>query len=726
MSNVSTFGSFSMAKLAIYASQKAMAVTGNNISNINTPGYTRQSLDLNSLYVGGADQFSSKWDAKIGSGVIVSGVSQIRSPYLDIRYRTENTNVGQADKRLEALNELNRVMDEVGDGTGDEGVMEAALQGLIEQLEYYTTEGAGRDDFDAILRGKADEICKVYNTIGTKLEQIQKNQEASFKQDVETANEILKKIQHLNIAIRKAEIHGSAALELKDERNMQIDELSKYVGIDVMYEEEDIGGGFMVDKLVIKIAATDSTNKDIHGKLLVDGQFAGQFKVEDLEETDAAPDGDEQETVKPKEYKMELGDLKDRYGLTAYKQNPIKATETVFGFNMVDNDTNSYTLKIDNTEVTFDANQNKTVEDKLKEFAEKYNADERNANWSVQVVSRNVGTGSTASKEFGLKFTAKSDGKLGGDFNSNTEYPVLEDSQFTGDGPVYVQADGQDPIKVQEGFEIPQGDITGSLDMCKELLTHKYDFSGESGESAGIPYYQEMWNQSARKFAELLNEANSMVDENNVLKADAPVKAENYYQTNADGEFLDANGDVLTPNADGGYLDANGVDQRVARKQYQGGTLFEASGGGLLTAKNIAVSQDWINGKSQVMQSNTDTSLEQTTQNSGLRHLLSIMKDNKVEYQNKNGDPIFTGSFAEMLTKLDSTLAIDTSKTQAELNNYVTSLNELTVDRDSISGVDLNDEAIAMMQYNKSYSAACRFMTQLDQMLDKLINGTAV
>ena len=45
---------------------------------------------------------------------------------------------------------------------------------------------------------------------------------------------------------------------------------------------------------------------------------------------------------------------------------------------------------------------------------------------------------------------------------------------------------------------------------------------------------------------------------------------------------------------------------------------------------------------------------------------------------------------------------------------------------DSISGVDLNDEATSMMQYQKAYAAACRMMTTLDQALDKLINGTGV
>ena len=46
--------------------------------------------------------------------------------------------------------------------------------------------------------------------------------------------------------------------------------------------------------------------------------------------------------------------------------------------------------------------------------------------------------------------------------------------------------------------------------------------------------------------------------------------------------------------------------------------------------------------------------------------------------------------------------------------------------RDSVSGVDLNDEAMNLMQYSKSYNAACRLMTTLDSVLDKLINGTGI
>ena len=58
MSSVTTFGAFNMARLGIYVSSRAIDVTGNNIANINTVGYTRQKANASSLYLGGSDRKS--------------------------------------------------------------------------------------------------------------------------------------------------------------------------------------------------------------------------------------------------------------------------------------------------------------------------------------------------------------------------------------------------------------------------------------------------------------------------------------------------------------------------------------------------------------------------------------------------------------------------------------------------------------------------------------------
>ena len=103
MAVIGTFGSFTAARLGIYASQSSLNVTGNNIANINTKGYTRQRADLVSLYSGGDSRYRNSFNLNIGYGVLVDGVSQLRDPFLDIRYRNEQANVGASETWLESL-----------------------------------------------------------------------------------------------------------------------------------------------------------------------------------------------------------------------------------------------------------------------------------------------------------------------------------------------------------------------------------------------------------------------------------------------------------------------------------------------------------------------------------------------------------------------------------------------------------------------------------------------
>lgn len=739
MSSVSTFGAFTMAKLGIYASQKAMQVTGNNITNVNTVGYTRQQLDLQSLYIGGADRYSSKWDMKVGSGVISTGVSQIRSPYLDIRYRVEQSNVGMIEKKLEGLNELSRIFDEVGDGTHDEGVMEAALQGLIEQLEYYSSEGAGKEEFDTIVKGMSKELVSIFNDYARRLEKEYDTKVSEFKQDVTKVNTILDGIRKLNNSIRKAEIHGSNALELKDERNLLIDELSKYVRIDVIYEEEDVGAGYMVDKLVIKLDGNDPKSGN-DGATLIDGKYATQLRVDDFLKDDGAIAGSN--------FDVTLETLRDITGRAKtlngyYTSGEIEALADVPG-----------KLEIGGFEATIPAGVT-DLADQLQEFVDQFNAAPENAGWKASVDGNQV------------KFEADPDAKIFAE-----DLPSLEHVTFVED---------PDAEKVPY-FEVDlsDNDLYGALQASRETLTEKGEFSTEADtirdpgatSKRGIPYYQKIWDAMAIKFATVLNDANTLEDGAGDLKKHADgsyiVQPENYYLTNKDGEFVDAEGKVLkrvpsVPDANDPNVPAenptppysaenpkykfeyaDGTEGTpVVRDQFQGGVLFSSSGDNDstegLNAKNIAISHSWSTGAVGVMQSRTDSPYVETTQNSNLRHMVSILKDNNYSYKPGESDPdwvgkdandmgteYFNGSFAGMLTKIASTLGEDTKDTQARLVDAGTTLNELAIDRDSVSGVDLNDEAISMMQYNKSYSAACRLMTTLDEMLDKLINGTAL
>ena len=266
----STFGSFGVARLGIYAAQKGLDVTGNNITNINTPGYTRQRLDQVSLISSVSDKYFNQNMTRVGQGVLTTGVSQLRDPGLDLIYREAQADLGAAGGKLKGLGSLASILDEVGKGDGeqDDGVILSQLNDLRDLISKAVTNGI--QGYDSLIRESASALCTYLNSTAKKLENLQGTYETYLDQDIQKVNDILKNIQNLNTSIRDADIRGDDALELRDSRNMLLDELSQYMDIDVKYTMEDLGAGFMVEKLTVTLG----TGKQ---NTLIDGEYAAKI-----------------------------------------------------------------------------------------------------------------------------------------------------------------------------------------------------------------------------------------------------------------------------------------------------------------------------------------------------------------------------------------------------------------------------------------------------------------
>ena len=87
---------------------------------------------------------------------------------------------------------------------------------------------------------------------------------------------------------------------------------------------------------------------------------------------------------------------------------------------------------------------------------------------------------------------------------------------------------------------------------------------------------------------------------------------------------------------------------------------------------------------------------------------------------------LFKGSFTEFINNMSSVLGSDQSKMGSQLDTSYNAAVELDSSRMGTSSVDLNDEAMNLMQYSKSLNAAYRLMTTIDEALDRLINNTGV
>ena len=108
-----TFSGFNTALSALQANQKRLDITGQNLSNMNTAGYTRQQLEASSLnYTNPVSHYSNGNETAVGFRVSMDRVSQIRDPYLDIQYRSQSADCSYTNRLQTALNSLSKVLDE--------------------------------------------------------------------------------------------------------------------------------------------------------------------------------------------------------------------------------------------------------------------------------------------------------------------------------------------------------------------------------------------------------------------------------------------------------------------------------------------------------------------------------------------------------------------------------------------------------------------------------------
>ena len=236
--------------------------------------------------MGGSDRYANAADVRTGQGVLCTGVSQLRDPYLDIRFRSSNADVGYMDAKLSGLQQIASILDEVGKGEqteGDDfGILGAGLEEIRKALGNLTTE-TGHAEFDRQVKAAVQKVVERFNDYAGKLEELYNNTVKGLEEKVEKVNGLLTGIRELNEEIRKCDIHDDNALELRDQRNVLIDELSGYIKIDVTYSMEEICPGQEVEKITIKL---DDANPDptyvTDTATLIDGVYAAQISIDQV------------------------------------------------------------------------------------------------------------------------------------------------------------------------------------------------------------------------------------------------------------------------------------------------------------------------------------------------------------------------------------------------------------------------------------------------------------
>nr|WP_297426539.1 flagellar hook-associated protein FlgK [uncultured Actinotalea sp.] len=241
---MSTFSGLSTALSSLIAQRQALDVAGQNIANANTPGYTRQRADLQSVQALTAPtMFSNSLAA--GNGVKAIGIARLGDVFLDARVRAETGAAAYQKAQAQGLDRLQSTLTEPADNG-----FSAALGEFWASWE----DVANRPDDAAarkVVLGAAEtlraQISAGYRSVETQWSQMRTETDTLATEVNSTAAEVA----HLNEQIRSILVSGGSANELMDRRDLAVTKLSELVGAEGRHREDGtidvmVGGNALV------------------------------------------------------------------------------------------------------------------------------------------------------------------------------------------------------------------------------------------------------------------------------------------------------------------------------------------------------------------------------------------------------------------------------------------------------------------------------------------------
>ena len=208
------FGILHVARSGIMAQQTAVRVSSQNISNAESPGYTRERADLVT-----APSIMTP-AGQLGSGVRVDNVSRMRDPLLDANYRRDAGRAASADLRFQLLDQVQTVLGE----PSDIGIAQAldAFHSAWADLANQPTSGPLRN----LLVQSGEQLTTMMHSFSDRLDETKAYARQRLELAVSGVNRLAGQIAGINAEIVQAETSGQAANDLRDRRDLLVDEMA--------------------------------------------------------------------------------------------------------------------------------------------------------------------------------------------------------------------------------------------------------------------------------------------------------------------------------------------------------------------------------------------------------------------------------------------------------------------------------------------------------------------
>jgi flagellar hook-associated protein 1 FlgK len=226
------FGTLNLAARSLQTQQTGVEVSGQNLANVNTPGYSRQRVNI---------QTSAALTTAIGpegTGANAVSIQQLVSSVLNTQIQNQTSTGGYWNGQQAALQNAQTALNEFlngGSGTSASSTTTSStsstglatqLSGLFNAFQSLAASPGSVSARQALI-GQAQSLATTFNQVGTQLAKQQASLNSSLSDDASSANKLLTSIADLNKQIAFAEFGGGTANDLRDTRQQALENLAQ-------------------------------------------------------------------------------------------------------------------------------------------------------------------------------------------------------------------------------------------------------------------------------------------------------------------------------------------------------------------------------------------------------------------------------------------------------------------------------------------------------------------
>jgi len=233
-----SFFGIELGKRAIFAQKRGLEVTGHNVSNAGTEGYSRQRVELTTMYPYTDPALNRPaTPGQLGTGVTIEQIARLRDRFLDLQYREELQTWGRWDVRSITFKRIEEFFNEPSDSSIRQAFDE--FWEALQSLHVNPEDPAFRES----VREKALTFTRLVRYISNQLSAYRADLNEEVAMKVSEINSYIDQIADLNRQIQMVKGVKDNPNDLLDKQDLLIEKLSKMIDVDVF---EDPSGGVIL------------------------------------------------------------------------------------------------------------------------------------------------------------------------------------------------------------------------------------------------------------------------------------------------------------------------------------------------------------------------------------------------------------------------------------------------------------------------------------------------